>query len=119
MNYSNLTIELLLIASVVVFVVDLSGWRDSLLGALSRFTRRYGRGPVRSFKPITCSLCLTWWTGLVWIIVTGQLTLPSVALVAAASWMTDTLSTIFIFIRETITSAITKIDATWQKWMEL
>lgn len=106
----NIYIELLLVAAIVVYVVDLSGWTDTWLGWLSRFTAAYGRSPVRSLRPFSCSLCMVWWTGLVWAALRGGFTLPVVAYCAALSFFSNTLVNILIFIKETLTGAIAKLD---------
>lgn len=105
----NIYAELLLVAVVVVYVVDVSGATETLLGLLSRFTRRYGYPPVRSFRPFTCSLCMVWWCCLLWALIRSQLTLPTVAASALLSNLSKTLCGIFIFIRESTAQAVGKL----------
>lgn len=102
--------QLLLLACIVVYIVDLSGFTDTWLRALSRLTARHGYPPVRSLRPFSCSLCMVWWTGLALALLEGELTLPVLAAIAALSFLSITLSQLFIFIRETITNAIAKVD---------
>lgn len=109
----NIYLQLLLLAAVVVYVVDLSGFTDWWLKRLSRFTTAHGYPPVKSLRPFSCSLCCVWWTGLAWAWVHGQLTLPVVAYTAALSFLSITLCELFIFIRETLTNAIAKVN----KWL--
>lgn len=109
----SIFLQLLLIACVVVYVVDLSGWTDTWLGWLSRFTKRYGYPPVRTLRPFSCSQCMTWWCGLAWAFASGQLSLPTVAFIAAISFLTVTIREGFIFMRETLTNAIAKVN----KWL--
>jgi hypothetical protein len=90
--------DLLLLTAIVVWSVDLSGWTDTSLGWLSRWLGR----TVRSFKPFSCSLCMTWWTGIVYLVVTGRFCIPLVAYVALLAFLAFPLSEIFIFIRETL-----------------
>lgn len=105
----NIYAELLLVAVVVVYVVDVSGATETLLGLLSRFTRRFGLPPVRSFRPFTCSLCMVWWCCLAWALIRGQLTLPTVAASAALSSVSKTLCAVFIFIRESTAHFVDKL----------
>jgi len=88
--------DLLFLTLVVVFVVDLSGWTDTWLRWFSRWLGR----TVREFKPFTCSLCMTWWSGLAYLLITGRFCLPLVAYVALMAFISFPISQFLIFIRE-------------------
>ena len=90
--------DILFLTVIVVFIVDASGFTDSWLDALSRWLKHR----VNSFKPFSCSLCMTWWSGIVYLIVTGRFCLPLIAYVAGLAFLSGTISDLFIFIRETI-----------------
>ena len=90
--------DLLFLTLVVVFIVDLSGWTDTWLGWLSRWLGH----PVLSLKPFSCSLCMTWWSGIVYLLVTGRFCLPLLAYVALLAFLSLPISELLIFIRETI-----------------
>ena len=92
----NPWIDLLLLCLVVIFIVDISGWTDTWLGWLSRWLGH----TVKEFKPFTCSLCMTWWTGLIYLLITGRLCITLVAYVALLAWLSFPLSQLLIFIRE-------------------
>lgn len=109
----NLSFELLLLAAVVVFIVDLSGWTDTWLAWLSRFTTRRGYPPVRQLRPFSCSTCMVWWCGIAWALVRGELSLAVLAYIAGLSFLTVTLREVFIFLRETFTNAVAKLN----KWL--
>lgn len=98
----SIYIQLLFVTLVVVYIVDLSGWTDTWLGWLSRFTTRHGYGPVKELRPFSCSLCMTWWVGLAWAWFQGSLTLPVVAYIAGLSFFSLTLYELLIFIREVL-----------------
>ena len=80
-------INIIAIAILCCFVIN-SGAVDSLKRALWRWLK--GSAPYReySLKPFDCELCLTWWSGLLYIIVTGNLSIPSVLYVALVAWCT-------------------------------
>ena len=88
--------DLLFLAVIIVFIVDLSGFTDAWLGAFSKWLGH----TVREFKPFTCSLCMTWWTGIIYLIVTGRFCLPLLAYVAGLAFLSLPISEILIFIRE-------------------
>lgn len=106
--------DLLLLTVVVIFIVDLSGWTDTFLGLLSRFTLRQGFGPVKSFRPLTCSKCMTWWCGLAWLAISGSLTMPWVAVVALLSFLTNTLRQFMLILREALNARVQDLDDKWQ-----
>ena len=109
----SIYVSILLLWAVVVFIVDLSGWTQTWLGWLSRFTTRHGYPAVKELRPFSCSLCMVWWTGLAWAWLQGQFSLPVVAYIAGLSFLSITLRELFIFIRETLTNAIANLN----KWL--
>lgn len=80
-------VDLLIITTLVCFVVN-SGAVDSLKRMLWRWLK--GDVPYRDFplKPLDCELCLTWWSGLVYIIISGNLSLLAILCVALVAWCT-------------------------------
>jgi hypothetical protein len=109
----NIYAELALVWAVVVFIVDLSGWTDTWLGWLSKWTRKYGLPAVKELRPFSCSQCMTWWCCLLWALLRKNFTLPVVAYSAALAHFSFTLCELFIFLRETLTNAIAKLN----KWL--
>ena len=101
-------LNLLLIAVIVVFVVDLSGFTDAWKNALARL---FNAKTVKPLRPFDCSLCLTWWTCLIYALVTGAVSIPVIAYIALLSYLSLPLGQVLIFIREAIAWAIRKM--TW------
>ena len=107
----NIYLELLLVSSVVVYVVDISGftqsWKEGLASLLSggRTNRLRWSG-----RPFSCSLCMTWWCCLAWALIRHQLSLPVVAASAGFSCFSITLCNLLIFIRETATLFISRLN---------
>lgn len=91
-------LQLLYVAMIVVFVVDLSGFSQTVLDIASRIKGRR----VTSLRPFTCSLCMTWWTTLAVALALHQLTLPVAAYCAALAFLSATLGQIIIFINEVL-----------------
>ena len=101
----NPFLDLLFLTLVVVFIVDLSGFTDSWLSAFSKWLGH----TVRDFKPFTCSLCMTWWTGIVYLLVTGQFSIPLLAYVALLAFLSFPIRDFFIFIKELLLKWINKL----------
>ena len=96
--------DLLLLTLVVVWIVDVSGWTDTWLGWLSRWLGR----TVREVKPFSCSTCMTWWTGIIYLLSTGRFCITLVAYVAGLAFLAFPISEFLIFIRETLLKWISK-----------
>ena len=67
-------ITLLEIQVTVVALVDCSGFMDWLKGKIGRWLGV--KGDI-SLKPLDCSLCMTHWTGLAWLVCSGKTTLTA------------------------------------------
>lgn len=74
-------LNLLLLAFIVVFVVDISGMVDTLKGLIGRWLGV----KLERLKPFDCSLCMIWWCGLGYVLAVGRFSLVSVAYVALLS----------------------------------
>lgn len=96
----SIYVQLLLLAWVVVFIIDLSGVTDEA-------ARWLGRERLR--KPLSCSLCMTWWTGLAWSIATGSFSVPVLAYIAALSWASSLIRGLAVAVWELINKLINKI----------
>lgn len=71
-------LDLLLLTTIVVFIVDVSDFVDALKAGLSRIIGK----KIERLKPFDCSLCMTWWAGILYLSVNHALSLSSVAFVA-------------------------------------
>lgn len=100
-------IDILLIAIICVIIIDLSGVTDSIKSALKRIVTK-GRmsDPNYSLKPIDCSFCITFWTGLVYMLITHSLTLWMTAYLLCICVMTPVIKDILILIKETLLKII-------------
>ena len=99
-----LVIELLIITLLIVFIIDLSGFIDEVERVLSKWLK----GKVRIPKPISCSLCSSWWVNLIYLLCVGQFTLPYIAIVALFAFLTPVFGTLMMLIRETLNYILNK-----------
>lgn len=111
----NIYSDLLLVAVIVVYVVALSGFTQTWLGWLSKFTARYGYGPVHQLRPFSCAQCMTWWCCLLWAAIRGELSLPVVAYSAGLAFFSITLENVLIFIREALLWLVSKLNELWMQ----
>lgn len=106
--------EILLISAIVVFVVDLSGFTESWRRPLSDWLHRKTGYMIKHFPPFDCSLCLTLWAGLIWLAIRNAFTLPNVAFVCLAAYLTIPIGTTLTALRDLLLAVvnwiITKIE---------
>lgn len=89
----NIGINLILLAVIVCFIVDLSGVVDSIKHFIWKRWIKVGDYHQLSLKPLSCSLCSVWWTGLLYLLLTpGAFTIPWVFAVAMLSLFSSRIS---------------------------
>ena len=102
-------IDLLLIAAIAIYIVDLSGFTEFWRSALTRWLKCKELKPL---KPFDCSLCMTWWVCIIYAICTGSMSLPVLAYIALLSFLSLPIGQVLLFIREGLLSIINKM-MTW------
>ena len=100
-------LNLLLIQLILVFIIDLSGASTSLKLFISKWLTK-GRVPSTNYdlKPFTCSLCMTWWIGLIYIYLVGEFTIPMIAYVGGLSYLTSVSKDALLLVKDLITKVI-------------
>ena len=105
-------INLLLLQLIVVFIVDISGVMDSIKYAISKLLTK---GVIKTLnyriKPFDCSLCMTFWVGLIYIIITHKITITYIAFICLLSALTTTVKDLWYTIIELITKLLNIIDS--------
>jgi len=95
-------IDYILLTLIIVFIVDLSGFDQTIIDFASRITRRR----VTDVMPFTCSLCMSWWCGLALALIRNEFTFETIALVALLSFLSFPISRLLIFIYDSIIKII-------------
>lgn len=98
-------VELILVALITIYVVDLSGFTDTWLKFLSAYKGR----KITELKPFSCSLCMVWWVCLAYLVTTSQLTLSLVAFTALLSFISIPMGQILVLLREVMLHIINKL----------
>lgn len=96
--------DLILVAMVTIYIVDISGFTETWLNFLSAYKGKR----ITELKPFSCSLCMVWWVCLIYLAITGGFTIPYVAFSAFLSLLSVPLGQLLILIRETLTWLISK-----------
>lgn len=103
-------LKLLCIQLICVLIIDISGFIDSVKFCISKWLTN-GKFPKADYriKPFDCSLCATWWTGLIYIICTGQFSIFLVAYLLFLAVMTPVAKDIIILTKDICIFIINKI----------
>lgn len=91
-----IVINILLIQAILCFIIDLSGFIQSLESGLSKLLKFKVSIP----KPFSCSLCSGFWINLLFLLITGNFTIPYIAIVSAVSFFSKTISGTLLWIQE-------------------
>lgn len=105
----NIYLQLFLIAVVVVYVVDVSGFTASWRHALARRLGYEDDDELRPLPPFDCGKCMTWWATVIFTIAAGHFSLLTLAACALLSMLSDTINALLLFIHETLGYIIDKI----------
>ena len=98
-------IDLFEITVIVVIIVDISGFIDSvktLIGNVLHINNV-------SLKLIECSFCVNWWVSLIYLLITNELNLTTVMVTLLLSTMTTIIKDAIYLVRDSIGKAINKI----------
>ena len=108
-------LNVLLIAVVITFGLDVAGFWNEATSIISGWLTK---GVVKKpfvMKPFSCSLCMTFWTSLIYVLVVHALTLPMLTCICLCAWLTTVIPGIFYLIE----GAITKFLSDMGNWMKL
>ena len=102
MNY----IDLFEITVIVVIIIDISGFIDSIKNLVGKALRINNV----SLKLIECSFCSNWWLSLLYIYVTNNLTLSTILFALLCSTLTPVIGDLIYLIRDIFGKIILKIN---------
>lgn len=96
-------ISIILIQIICVIIIDLSGFTDSILAAISYIITK---GKIvktdYSIKPFTCSLCMTWWLSLLFLIITHNVSLLLIMVALLAAYLAPVTKDTLILITDIV-----------------
>ena len=98
--------DIFLLTLIVVFIVDISGVMESIKGFLSKWLN----GKVARLRPFDCSLCMTFWLGLIVALIDKQFTFGVVAYVCLCSYLTIPLRGLLELIKDILVTIINKLN---------
>lgn len=87
-------LELLLITTIICFIIDISGIIESMEWWLSKWLKV----PCKIPKPFSCSLCMSFWIGIIWISI-FEFTLFNLLFVCLFAMMSEEITQILSTIK--------------------
>ena len=105
-------LNLLIITAIICFIVDISGITDTFKHFLWKKFVKVGDYHQLSIKPFECSLCMTWWLTLLYIILTHHFTIPYIGCCAMLSLLSSNISDLLRWIKDllvTLTNLLYKL----------
>lgn len=95
--------NLFLIALIMVLIIDISGFIQELEVGLAKWLKVK---KVHIPKPFSCSFCCTWWSGLIYLLVVGKVSLLTLALTLLMSYATPLIYNTLVLIRECVNKVL-------------
>lgn len=102
-------VNILLLATIIVFIVDLSGAIENLVKPIVKYFLHIPPHKDITLPLIECSLCVTWWIGLIYICIvsisnsfTFNQFLILVSVLALVSFLTSSIKDILVLIKDLI-----------------
>ena len=103
-------INLIFINIAIVFLIDQSGFINEFKSWLKKvLTKGKMSDPGYSLKPFDCSLCMTFWVSLIYLLVFKELTVVGFMLVCLSSWFSQFTNDLFNMFKAVWVKLIDKI----------
>lgn len=104
-------LNLLLLQLIIVFIIDISGFVDTMKAKLAKLlTKGKFKSSYYRLRPFDCSLCATFWTGLIFLLITHQFTLTYIAFICLLAATTTITRDTFYTISDLIIKILQKIN---------
>lgn len=103
-------INLILIAYITVFIVDISGAIESFKSGLKwLLTKGKMKNSDYVLKPIDCSLCMTFWIGIAYLLITSNFTLPYLGFVCLLACFANLIKSSILLVEDVLVTIINLI----------
>lgn len=99
--------DLIMLTTIIVYILDISGVSNDIKSFISKILTK---GKIQTvdyeLKPWLCSKCMSFWCGLVYLLVCDKFCLSSVCLVCMCSYMTMPIKDFLLLIKDLFTKVI-------------
>lgn len=97
-------IDLFEITIIVVIIVDISGFIDSIKTLIGKVLHINNV----KLKPFECAFCMNWWVSLGYLVITNELSITAVMVTLLLSTMTPIVKDAIYLVRDLIGKIISK-----------
>lgn len=104
-------LDLLCMTLIITYCIDVSGFWASISTIISGWLTNGKIKKPFSLRPLSCPLCMTFWCGLAYLLITGTFTIPMVAYVCLLSYLTTVFADIMRLVTELLKTLIIKINS--------
>lgn len=101
-------LDLFFLAFITVFIIDYSGVIQSMEEGLQKWLKMPNKAHVP--KPFSCSLCSTFWLGLIYLLGTAQFSFMGVAYVCFLSSMTPVILMLINLVKGILMKVIVVVE---------
>lgn len=104
-------LNLFLISICWVLILDIAGFSEEIkriAGKILRISENLAQN--LSLKPIVCSLCMTWWTGLIYLIVIHKISFLTITLTLLFACFTPQIKDLIFLVQDLITKLFNQIS---------
>lgn len=104
-------INLFILTCIIVFIIDLSGFVDEMVKLLYYKYIKVGdyHTLIPKLKPFTCSLCLSFWVGIIYLLITRQFTILMIGYVCLLAFLSPIIGDILVMIKDVLNKVINLI----------
>lgn len=99
--------ELLTITFIICFIIDYSG----IIEEMEELFKKWFNNPFFHIpKPFSCSLCMTHWVGLLFIVCIGECTILNYGYVVLLSYLSSSITNFLYLLDNKIKKLIEELD---------
>ena len=108
-------IHLLILSLIVVFLIAISGFFRTLATPLYRSTFNHTKDMPDNFDRdhlfigfhiFKCSLCATFWTGIIYLLITSTFTILNLGYVVLLAFLTPVLKDMLLLVKDVLTTVL-------------
>ena len=109
-------LELLILTVIICYLIDLSGIIGSVKWFIwKKICKGIGKPEDVRLKPFECSLCMTFWCGILYLILTAQLSLISLLMISMLSFFSKNVTGFLRWTQEALVALEDKLYDLIQK----
>lgn len=92
-----------------VVILDTTDFYDRVTGGIrAALTRGKFRKPFY-VKPFCCSLCMTWWSSVVYLLLTHSVSVLALGYVLGLAFFTPTIKDVLLLVRDMLAKGVNEI----------